>query len=787
MVKNYIQTALRNLYKNRIYSIINITGLAIGITCSLLILLWVHDELSFDKFMPKYGRIFQVWVNGTFDKKINSWKSVPLPTYEAMKTADAHIINSAVSDWGGDHLLTVNEKKLIKKGYYVSHEFLNIFEFPLIFGDPSTVLNDPSSIVITEKTAHDLFGDEDPVNKVIRVDDRGDLKVSGVLKNVPENSSFQFDFLLPYKYWRSVVPWVTDNENNWGNYSFQVYVELSDPAYMPAVEKAILPMLKDHGQTDFKSEFFLYPMVHWRLFSNFENGIEKGGLNDFVKLFSLIAVFILVIACINFMNLSTARSTGRAREVGIRKAMGSRRHHLIFQFITESMIITIFAFLLAVLLTVLVLPGYNNLVEKKLTLDLSSPEFWAISCSIIFLTGIISGSYPAFYLSSFQPVRVLKGKILEGKRASLPRKLLVICQFSFSFLLIAGTFVIFKQIQLAKNRTLGYRQNNLITIQQNDGLRKNYEVIKNELLRTGVVEGVTVSNSPITEIHSNNFLGWPGKPDDQKVIFTTITTEYDYLSTMGIRLLMGRDFSRDFPSDSSGIIINKAALDLMNLKDPIGTQLDLWGGKRTLIGVVDNVLMGSPFQEIKPLFIIKDNWPGYITVRIGDQKDLQVSLKIIKTVFEKYNTSYPFDYKFADLEFGKKFKIINMTSHLVNLFAILAILITGLGLLGLAAFTAEQRTKEIGIRKVMGASVVNIITMMSTDFTKLVLISFIISAPASWWLLKLYLKQYPIHIDLDAGIFLMTGMVVLLFSLFIVITQSLRASRANPALTLREE
>ncbi len=600
MVKNYLIIAIRNLLKNRIYSFINITGLSIGIACSILILLWVFDELSFDKFHPKVDRLYQVWVNSDFDNKINTWRSVPLPTYEAMKTVHTYINNSAVSDWGGDHLLTVDEKRLYLEGYFVSEEFLTMFEFPLIYGDPETILNDASSIVITEETAEKFFGDEDPINKIIRVDDKGDLKVSGVLKNIPENSSFKFDYLLPWKYRRSVNQWVIENEDNWGNYSFQVYVELSDGLKLEEVNEAIIPMLADHGEDELKSELVLYPMLRWRLHSNFENGVEKGGMNDFVQLLSLIAIFILTIACINFMNLATARSERRAREVGIRKSIGSRRIDLIVQFISESLLISLIAYVVAIFLALLLLPYYNNLVEKELSINFSRLEFWLFSFLMIFLTGVISGSYPAFYLSSFQPVKVLKGTIQEGRSASLPRKVLVILQFGFSIFLIIGTIVIYKQINLAKNRELGYNQKNLIMVERNEELDKNYKALKNELLQSGIVDGVTVSNSPITQINSNNFLGWPGKPEEQKVIFTTITTEYDYAETMGISIIYGRDFSEDYPSDSSAILINKAALDLMSLKNPIGTELDLWGNKRTLVGVLDNVLMGSPYQEVNP-------------------------------------------------------------------------------------------------------------------------------------------------------------------------------------------
>jgi len=787
MFYNYLIVTLRNLFKNRIYSIINIAGLSIGITCSILILLWVFDELSFDTFHPKADRLYQLMVQSDYNNEINTWQSVPLPTYEAFKTAHTHIKNAVVVDWGGDHLLVVGEKKLYLEGFFVSEEFLTMFEFPLLQGNSADILNDASSIVITEETARKFFGEEDPINKVIRVDDTGDLKVTGVLKDIPKNSSFEFDYLLSWKYRRSINPWVIENEDNWGNYSFQVFVELSDPKHLKDVNESIRPTLIEHGEEDMKPELFLYPMLRWRLHFSFDNGEEKGGMIDFVKMFSLIAIFILIIACINFMNLATARSENRAREVGIRKSIGSRRIDLILQFISESLLISFIAYLIAILIAMLILPFYNNLVDKELYINFASLEFWIFSFLMVFITGVLAGSYPAFYLSSFQPVRVLKGKIQEGRQASIPRKVLVILQFGFSILLIMGTIVIYNQIQLVKNRELGYQQNNLISVERNEELDKNYHVLKNELLQTGIVDGVTVSNSPITQINSNNFLGWPGKPEEERVIFTTITTEYDYAHTMGIEILYGRDFSKDFPSDSSGILINKVALDLMGLDDPIGTELDLWGDKRTLVGVLDNVLMGSPYQEVKPLFAIMDDWGGYISIRLEETDDLRTSLNQVKGLFEKYNSAYPFEYSFADLDFDKKFKSINMTSSLSNIFATLAILITGLGLFGLAAYTAEQRTKEIGIRKVMGASVLSIVSLMTRDFSKLVIIAYILSAPLSWWLLKWYLERYPIHTDIHFWIFVVTGVFALGFALIIVTSQTIRAAHANPVNSLRNE
>lgn len=790
MFKNYFIITVRNLFKNGFYSFINISGLAIGITCTILILLWVIDEKSFDKMHSRADRIYQVWVHAKFDNKVSSWTSVPLPTYEGMKTADSNIKRALVTDWGDNNLLTAGDNRIIKRGYWASEEFFEMFDFPLIAGQPEQVLDAPASIVISESLAKALFANEDPIGKTVRFDNQHDLKVSGLMKDVPKNSTFQFDYVIPWKFRESISDWVKRNTTNWGNYSFQVFVELNDAANHDAVESRVKMMLQEHGEKDTKPEFFLYPMLRWRLHSSFDEntGAESGGMNDYVQLFTIIAVFIIVIACINFMNLATARSERRAREVGIRKSVGSRRIELIMQFIGESTFIALIAFTIAVLLTQLLLPFYNDMVEKQLYIPYSSVNFWLIAVGVVLTTGIVAGSYPAFYLSSFHPVKVLKGKPTIGRGATTPRKVLVTLQFCFSILLIIGTIVVYRQIQLVKGRSLGYEQENLIATAYTNEVEKNYKTIKLELLNSGVVDAVTRANSAITDINSNNFLGWPGKPEDLRVIFTTIVSEYDYTKTMGIKLLEGRDFSEDFTSDSSAIIVNKAAIEIMGLKDPIGTELDLWGEKKKLIGITDNVLMGSPYEPVKPMFIVLDDWGGNVSIRLSKTKDLQASLEKVKSIFQKYASAYPFEYRFADVEFQKKFTTINLTSTLASSFATLAIIITGLGLFGLAAFTAEQRTKELGIRKVLGASVFSLVRMISKDFSVLVVISFVIASPIAWWLLSEYLeKQYTIRTPIEWWVFAVTGAIALVFAVLIVSTQALRAAMANPANSLRNE
>ncbi|MDH5380907.1 MAG: ABC transporter permease [Cyclobacteriaceae bacterium] len=787
MLKNFFQSVVRNLFKNRLYSFINIFGLAIGIACSLLILLWVQDELNFDKFIPKHDKLYQVWVNAEFDGKINTWRSVPLPTYPAMKSANHHIINSSTVSWDGEQLLTVGDKRLKQQGNYVSEEFLEMFEFPLISGDRSLILDEPYSIVITESLAQSFFRDEDPIGKMIRLNDQEDLKVTGVLKDLPGNSSFEFKFLLPWKLYETTDEWVLENTDNWGNYSFQVFIEVDDPIYKEDITKGVEDMLAKNGEDEMHQKLFIHPMDDWRLNSNFENGIASGGMIDYVKLFSVIAIFILVIACINFMNLATARSEKRAKEVGIRKSIGSSRGEIIVYFLGESVLISLIAFSFSLLMSAIALPMYNTLVSKELFIDYSSGSFLLLSFGLIVFTGLISGAYPAFYLSSFQPAQTLKGKVNVGKSGSTPRKVLVVLQFAFSIFLMIGTVVIYRQIEMVKDRELGYEQENLIAVELTDELKKNYDVLKLELQNSGAIEAMTRSNSSITNINSNNFLGWPGKPEDLRVLFTTITCEYDYAETMGIKVLEGRDFSKDFKTDTAALVVNKAAIDVMGIENPIGTELDLWGSKFKLIGVVDNVLMGSLYENVKPMFMKLDDWGGYITIRLKRGQDLSGSLSVVQGIFEKYNPAYPFDYKFMDEDFQKKFETINMTQQLAGVFSVLAILITGLGLFGLASFMAEQRTKEIGIRKVLGASVVGLVTLMSRDFARLIVISFILSAPMGYWMMNQYLERYPLRTTINWWIYPLVGILSLVFALLIVSNQAYKAAHANPAHSLKNE
>lgn len=788
MLRNYFKIAFRGLVKNSTYSFINIGGLAIGLASSILILLWVADEYSYDRFHENYNSIYKLYQSQQWAQGIGTSQSMPYPLKETILNKTSQIKSIVMTTWGEGNMLQVGEKRLNKLGLSASEDFFKVFSFNMTKGDPATALNNPSSIVLTQSTAKAFFGEGDPINQVIKIDNGQELKVTGVIDDVRgKPTSFLFDYVLPFSYYESTQPWVKRSKDVWDNNSFNMYVQLQPGATEEEVNATIKDVIKENNEKAPTAVLFLHPMSKWRLYSNFENGKNAGGMIDYVQLFTAIAVFVLIIACINFMNLATARSESRAREVGIRKSVGSRRKELILQFLGESVLVTFLAFLLAIVLVELALPAYNQLVNKTIDVDYSNPLVWAVSLTLVFVLGIFSGSYPAFYLSSFQPVKVLKGKIKLGKGASTPRQVLVTLQFGFSIFLIIGTLIIYQQIIHVKNRDVGYDRENLIQIWTNNELENNFQTVRDALVQTGAVKSVCKSNSPITSIFNDIEVKWAGMPD-QRVSFTTIATEYDYTETMGIKMLEGRDFSRDFKSDSSAAIVNQAAIDLMGMKDPIGQKITFNDQELEIIGVVPNIVMAAPFVPVEAMIIVfSPSWSSTITVRLNQTADIKGAIAKMEQVFKKHNPNYPFEYRFVDADFEKKFSAINLISRLAAIFAGLAIVITCLGLLGLAAFTAEQRTKEVGIRKVLGASVTSIVMLMSKDFSKLVIFAFVISAPLGWWFLNNFLERYPYRVEVSWWVLLSAGVVAFVLALIVVSTQALRAAISNPVNALHNE
>jgi predicted permease len=787
MIKNYFKIALRNLQKNTVYSFINIAGLSVGIACSMLIFLWVADEYSFDAFHANYDRIYKVYKSETWAQGIGTGPSMPYPLKDAIKDKSNQVKHIVMTNWGEGNMLQVGEKKVNKLGLSASEDFFKIFSFNMVKGDANTALNEPNSIVITESTAKVFFDEKDPINQLIKIDNGQELKVTGVIKDVPKQSAFRFDYVLPFAYYEATQNWVRNSKSNWNNNSFQMYVELQPGSTEAEVTNSIKDLVKNNNPKAPTATVFLHPISKWRLYSNFENGKNAGGIIEYVQLFTAIAVFVLIIACINFMNLATARSESRAREVGIRKSVGSRRKDLIFQFLGESILITFLSSMVAIVLVELVLPSYNTLVNKNIVIDYSSPLLWAGAIAWVVIIGFIAGSYPAFYLSAFQPVKVLKGKVNVGKGASTPRKVLVTLQFGFSIFLIIGTIVIYQQIMHVKSRDMGYDRENLIQIWTNNELETNFQAVRTELERTGAVKSVCKSNSPITSIFSNNEVQWEGMNTEERVSFSTVATEYDYTKTMGIPLLEGGDFAREF-NDTLSVVLNQAAVDFIGLKDPIGKKIIYNKQNLTIIGVMKDVVMDSPEQPVEPLTLIfAPDWSSTISVRLNKTDNINESIAKVESVFKKLNPTYPFEYRFADADFERKFSNINLISRLATIFASLAIIITCLGLFGLAAFTAEQRTKEVGIRKVMGASVTSLVVLISKDFSRLVIFSFVLSAPLAWWFLNNFLERYPYRITITWWMLPLVGLFALTLAVMIVSTQAIKAAVSNPVKSLRNE
>jgi ABC-type antimicrobial peptide transport system permease subunit len=785
MIRNYLVLAFRNLARNSFYSFINIGGLAIGLACSILIMLWVWDEISYDRFHKNSERLGQLYIHNRFSDNISTSEAVPLGPYEFLKTFDARIKNTCVAYWPNNPLLTAGENKVRQFGRLASKEFLEMFQFPLVKGEASKVLDDPKSIVITESLSKSLFGDKDPMGQFVKLDNDLELKVTGVLKDLPFNSTFDFKFLASWAIYGE--GWAKGRKDDWQDESFPLFVELQPGATFEGVNEALKDLVNAKRKGD-NSTLFILPLSDWRLHSTFKNGIQTGGMGEWVNSFSIIATFILMIACINFMNLATARSQHRAREVGVRKTVGSGRKHLIMQFLGESLIIATLAFVVAVLLVELSLPLYNHLIGKHLSIPYTSPAVWLLALLIVVVTGTLAGSYPAFFLSAFNPVNVLKGNIIAGRGATTPRKVLVALQFFFSICLIFGTLVVYRQIQFVKERATGYDKENLVVIQGNDELARNFDAVKHELVTSGVAAAVTTSSSPITDINGNNTLDWPGKPIDFSILFSRVQTGYDYIRTMGIKMAEGRDFSEEFKSDSSAMLLNEAAVNVMGVQNPLGLEVNLWGRKWHVIGVTRDVVMSSPFREVQPgFFMLNTADQSIITLRLPKTNDANASIKKMENVFKKMNPSYPFEYAFVDEQFAKKFEAINFIGTLGSVFSFLAIFITCLGLFGLATFTASQRTKEIGIRKVMGATRYSIVRLLSAEFTRLVLIGFLFAAPLAWWAMDNYLTRYTYRTTIAWWTLPLTGLIALGLTVAIVSSQALRAASANPVQNLRSE
>jgi putative ABC transport system permease protein len=798
MIRSYLTIAFRNLVKNKSYSAINIGGLAVGMAVAMLIGLWINDEVSANKHHKNYETLYQVKMNQTFDGTRGTQDALPFPVGEELRSKYPDFKATAMYDRGeGNRSLIVGNQKFLKQGLFIGEDAIDMFSLTILNGNKNP-LKEPYSIVLSDETAHALFSDQDPIGKILKMDNSVDLKVTAVVAKQPQNATLQFDYLLPWHLQEKIYHWVGKNlKTNWQNNGWGVFVQLKDGVDPAQTNAKIKDVILSHTSNDpnarnrVKPELFLHPMAKWRLYSEFTEGKNTGGFIKYVRLFGIFGLFILVIACINFMNLSTARSEKRAKEVGVRKAVGSGREQLIGQFLSESTLIAFMALVLAFGIVLLAMPYFNTLTEKTMSIDFGNPVFWGVIVVFTAFTGLLAGSYPALYLSSFNPVKILKGGVHVGKNASLPRKILVVVQFTFSTVLMISTIIIYQQIQHGKNRPIGFTNKGLISVNSSNDLVDHFEALRTELLATGAVSSICKSNSPPTQWWSSNG-GWEWKgstPDDKSSIFTTIATNYDYIKTMGIKLKEGRDFSRDFTTDSTGVLLNEAAVKRMGLKHPVGEILR-WAGKdRTVVGVIpDIVVEWSPYRAVAPMTILfEKNWVGFICVRINPAVASSVAINKIAPIFDKYNPGFPFDYKFADTEYTKKFNYEELIGNLSAIVSLLAIFISCLGLFGLASFMAEQRTKEIGIRKVLGASVANVWGLLSKDFVQLVLLSCLIASPIAWYAMNQWLESYTYKITIGIGVFLVVLILALAITLLTISYQAIKAALLNPVKSLKSE
>ncbi|MGA0559795.1 ABC transporter permease [Larkinella sp. VNQ87] len=791
MLRNYFKIAFRNLAKNKVYSAINIFGLAVGMAVAMLIGLWMYDELSYNKFHKNYDRLAQVYIHQTFNGSTGTGRAVSIPSMTEIKTKyAANFKYVAMASWNFGHLLVNGDKRFNKQGMYAEPGLPQMLSLTMLKGSTVTTLKEPGSILLSESVAKALFGEADPLNKVVKVDTKYDVRVTGVFADLPFNSDFrEVTYFLTWNDYLAAQSWVKESQQQWSNHSFQCYAQVTEQADMDKVSRQIRDVEKKHTSAQENPEYFLHPMSHWHLYSDFKDGKNVGGGIRFVWLFGIIGVFVLLLACINFMNLSTARSEKRAKEVGVRKAVGSLRRQLITQFLSESLLVVGFALILSLLMVVLSLSAFNELAGKQVSLPVGEPLFWAMLLGFSLITGLLSGSYPAFYLSSFNPLKVLKGTFRVGRWAALPRKVLVVVQFTVSITLIIGTIIVFQQIQHAKNRPVGYNREGLLQISMASSLFGKYEPLRDDLLKTGAVYEMSESSSPTTGVWSNQIgFEWEGKDPQAIPLFGTIACTHDFGKTIGWKVIEGRDFSRDYSTDTSAFILNEAAVKLTGLQNIVGKTIRFNSKPYQVVGVVKDMVMESPYEPIKPtIFLMDYGWANLVNVKLMPNVPVEDALKKVEAVFKKYNPESPFDFQFADSEYEAKFRAEERVGKLARTFATLAIFISCLGLFGLASFVAEQRIKEISVRKVLGASVFSLWGLLSRDFVRLVLISFLLAAPIAWYFLSDWLKQYEYRTDIAWWVFGLSGLGATVITLLTVSFQAIKAALTNPVKSLRSE
>lgn len=786
MLKNFFVITVRSFLRQKFYSFINVLGLTSGLVCTLFIYLWISDEVSKDRFHTNIDSIYQIFTNIKWDGEMITWESTPGPLADEIRSNIPEVSAVARISNDGEQLFQVGEKNFMERGYFADPDFFSIFSYEIIKGNASAPIPGKGDVAISETLAKKLFGDVDPVGKTVRVQNKYDQKVAAVF-TVPDASSLKFDFIMPFEIHKEY------REPNWDNADYNLYVKLSDPGKATAASDNLNAMVdKILIQQDAKADkdkinFYLQPYADQYLISTFENGLPVSGRIKYVQIFSVVAIFILVIACINFMNMATAKAVNRAKEVGIRKVIGAQRKSLIFQFIGESLLISLVSMLLAVSVVYLMLPLFNLVVAKQIILNITDPQVIGVLLLIVAVTGILAGSYPAFFLSAYQPSQVLKGNTNKNLSGSALRKGLVVFQFSLTVILIACSLVVYNQIEYIRNKNIGYNRESVLTFNARGGLARQFESFKQEALQMPAIKTVSKANSSLVEIgNQNSSVRWPGKSEDSNVFFRTVVVDYDFAETMGLTLLEGRFFTKEY-NDTANYIVTKHAVDVMGMENPIGQEITQWGNPGKIVGVVDDFHGRSLHEKLDPIVLMcKPEWTRIVFIRMEATK-AQEAIAHLGSLFKKYNPQYDFAYTFVDEDFEKLYDNEKVTGSLALGFTIMAIIISGLGLLGLAAYTAERKRKEISIRKTMGASVSGIVTMMSADFLKLSIVAAVIGCPAAWYLMTKFLESYAYHTELGWGLFALTAGCVLLISLVTVIFQVTRAAVANPIDALRNE
>ena len=795
MIKNYFKIAWRNIVKNKVSSLINIGGLAVGMAVAILIGLWMWDELSFDKSFNHADRIAQIRQNQTYNGVIRTTKAIPVPLGDELrKNYGANFKYVVMTSWTWDHVLTVGDKKISRGGSYMEPDAPKLFSLNILKGSGDG-LSDPSSMLVSQSIAKSLFGDANPLGKTIKIDNGKSFKITGVYADFPPGTTFHnqdLSFIMPWDYY---VHNLVDKQalTNWGENSFLLFVQIADNADMARVSANIKDSKINRVSKDdrkYHQQIFLQPMTKWHLYAEFKNGVNTGGKIQYVWLFGIIGVFVLLLACINFMNLSTAQSERRAKEVGIRKAVGSVRGQLISQFFCESLLIATFAFVISLLMVELALPEFNGVADKNVSILWNSPLFWLTGIGFTLFTGLIAGSYPALYLSSFEPVKVLKGAFKVGRFASLPRKVLVVVQFAVSVVLIIGTIIVFKQIEFAKSRPVGYSRAGLINIgMATDDLHKQFAAIRYDLIKSGTVSEVAESTSAATEVSNNSGgIKWEGKPPGMADDFAVVGVTHQYGKTVGWQFTDGRDFSTEFLTDSSAVVINEAAVKYMGFKHPIGQIIKSDNHTLTVVGVIKDMVMQSPYEPVKQtIFYINKDVGGTLNIKINPKANTHEAVAAIEKVCKTYSPSVPFSYKFVDDEYAKKFSDEERVGKLASFFAGLAIFISCLGLFGMASFMAEQRTKEIGVRKVLGATVFGLWRLMSVDFVTLIVFSLLVAMPTAYYFMQNWLLHYNYHAELSWWVFAATAAGAIIITLLTISYQSIKAALANPVKSLKSE